>query len=156
MPFYLSVQKEMMQPCDVLFMRRVGAYGPENHKLMNHMKAWVQNQRLWEQQTTLLGIPWDNPFQVKAEECRYDVCMIWDKKMIPQTDEVTVGQIDGGLYAVFWLEHTAEAVQAVWREYSTVLFALGYVLDNTRPAMERYQKKLVDQHLCELCVPILE
>lgn len=61
----------------------------------------------------------------------------------------------GGLYAVFLLEHTAEAIQIAWSEYPSALVALGYVPDETKPVMERYQKKLVDRHLCELCVPIL-
>lgn len=83
MPFYLNVQKETMQPSKVLFMRRVGAYGPENRRLMNRMKEWIKSRGLWEQETTLLGIPRDNPFQIKEEECRYDVCMIWDKNAFP-------------------------------------------------------------------------
>ncbi len=156
MSFYLNVQKEIMEPADILFMRRIGAYGPENNQLMDRMKGWISSHDLWSWQTTLLGIPWDNPFQVKAEECRYDVCMIWNKETFPQTGEVVAGQFGGGVYAVFLLEHTLEAVQAAWGGYRDTLLALGFVLDETRPEMERYQKKLVDQHLCELCVPILK
>ena len=66
------------------------------------------------------------------------------------------GQFGGGVYAVFLLEHTAEAVQTAWSEYPLVLKEQGYVADKTRPVIERYQKELVDQHLCELCVPILK
>lgn len=156
MSFYVNVQKEIMEPSAVLSMRRVGAYGPENRQLMDRMKGWISSHGLWDQQTTLLGIPWDNPALVKAEACRYDVCMIWDKETIPRTDEVVPGRFSGGRYEVFRLEHTAEAVQAAWSGYSSALHALGWVLDETRPVMERYQKKLVDQHLCELCVPILK
>ena len=155
MPFYLSVQKETMKPSAFLFMRRVGAYGPENRKLMDRMKGWIKNHGLWNEQTVILGIPRDNPSLVKAEECRYDVCMIWEKESVPYGDGVAVGQFSGGLYAVFLLEHTAESVQTGWSEYRSVLSALGYTPDEAKPALERYQNKLVDRHLCELCVPIL-
>ena len=155
MPFYLSVQKETMKPSAFLFMRRVGAYGPENRKLMDRMKGWIKNHGLWNEQTVILGIPRDNPSLVKAEECRYDVCMIWEKEPAPHGDGVALGQFSGGLYAVFLLEHTAEAVQAGWSEYRSALSALGYTPDEAKPAMERYQNQLVDRHLCELCVPIL-
>lgn len=156
MPFYLNVQKETIEPSVVLLMRRVGAYGPENRQLMNRMKGWISSHGLRDRQTTLLGIPWDNPSMTRAEECRYDVCMLWDKKMIPQTDEVVLGQFSGGMYVVFLLEHTAEAVQAAWSGYSATLPALEFTLDASRPVMERYRKELVDRHLCELCVPILK
>ena len=156
MPFYLSVKEEMLKPSAVLSMRRIGAYGPENRQLMDRMKGWISSHDLWNQQTTLLGIPWDNPSLVKAGACRYDVCMIWNKEIFPQTGEVVAGQFGGGVYAVFLLKHTAEAVQTAWSKYPMVLKEQGYVADETRPAIERYQKELVDQHLCELCVPILK
>lgn len=156
MSFYLNVQKEIMEPADILFMRRVGAYGPENRQLMDRMKGWISSHDLWSRQTTLLGIPWDNPSLVKAKACRYDICMIWNEEMLPRTDEVVPGWFGGGVYAVFLLEHTPEAVQAAWGRYSAALLALGYALDDSRPVMERYQKELVDRHLCELCVPILK
>src|SRR5699024_11894074 len=44
---------------------------------------------------SLLGIPWDNPSMTRAEACRYDVCMLWDKETIPETDEVVPGQLGG-------------------------------------------------------------
>lgn len=156
MSFYLNVQKEIMEPADILFMRRIGAYGPENNQLMDRMKGWISSHDLWNQQTTLLGIPWDNPSLVKAKECRYDVCMIWNKETFPQTEGVARGRFKGGVYAVFLLEHTAEAVQTAWSEYPLVLTEQGYVVDEAKPVIERYQKELVDQHLCELCVPILK
>lgn len=156
MPFYWNVQKETMEPSAVLLMRRVRAYGPENRQLMNRMKGWISSHGLWEQKTTLLGIPWDNPSMTRAEACRYDVCMLWDKETIPETDEVIPGQFSGGMYAVFLLEHTAEAVQAAWSGYSAALPVLGFTVDASRPVMERYRKELVDRHLCELCVPILK
>lgn len=156
MPFYLKVQKETLEPFTVLFMRRKGAYGPENRRLMDRMKEWAASHDLWNGQTTLLGIPWDNPSVTKAEECRYDVCMVWDEEAASHPEEIARGQIGGGLYAVFLLEHTAEAVQAAWSGYPSALLALGCIPDETRPVMERYRKKLVDQHRCELCVPVLK
>lgn len=155
MPFYLNVQKETMKPAALLSMRRVGAYGAENYQLMDRMKGWVKQNALWNEQTVILGIPWDDPSVVKAAACRYDVSLIWAEERVPCADGLIQEQIDGGLYAVFLLEHTGQALQTAWEEYRAVLPALGWAPDETRPVMERYQNKLVERHLCELCVPIL-
>lgn len=56
---------------------------------------------------------------------------------------------------VFQIEHTAQAVQKAWETYSIELEKSNVLQDTSRPMIERYAKKLVDHHSCELCVPIL-
>ena len=64
-------------------------------------------------------------------------------------------QLAGGSYLVFELEHTAEAIQEAWTKFPEGLNRLGYQLDPSRPVMERYFRQMVENHLCQLCVPIL-
>lgn len=64
-------------------------------------------------------------------------------------------QLAGGSYLVFELEHTAEAIQEAWAKFPEGLNRLGYQLDPSRPIMERYFRQMVENHLCQLCVPIL-
>ena len=154
MSFYMNIQKRIIRPIPIVYMRRIGEYGPENHKLMEHMKSWICDNDLYDAQTVILGISWDNPSVTKAEQCRYDVCMVAETKEIPHSEIIAYGQISGGCYVVFLIEHTETAVQLAWSSCFSTLLELGYMLDETRPIIERYKKELVDQHYCELCVPI--
>jgi DNA gyrase inhibitor GyrI len=64
------------------------------------------------------------------------------------------GNIAGGRYAVFTISHTAEAVQKAWLEIFPELLKQGSQFDETRPILERYIVEMVNNHLCEICVPI--
>lgn len=154
-PFYLNVQTEMIAPFSVIYMRRTGAYGPENHKLMERMKRWIKESGLYHEQTVILGISWDDPSVINAGKCRYDVGIVCEKQVPAYLDDIGREQMHGGCYVVFLIEHTVEAVQMAWKQCFSVLVDLGFTFDRTRPIMERYQKKLVDRHCCELCVPII-
>ena len=70
-------------------------------------------------------------------------------------NEITSRRLDGGRYVVFLIKHTAEAIQQAWAECFSELAKRQYTLDFSRPIIERYAKKLVEQHNCELCVPVL-
>ncbi|GGH76095.1 hypothetical protein GCM10007362_17820 [Saccharibacillus endophyticus] len=57
-------------------------------------------------------------------------------------------------YVVFRIPHTAEGVQSAWSDAFPTLQKAGYRL-NGKPAIERYSGLLLQQGLCELCMPIL-
>lgn len=52
------------------------------------------------------------------------------------------------------IPHTVEGIQKAWNEMIPQLHLYGYRMDNTKPVIERYRLSLLDQHLCELCVPV--
>lgn len=155
MDFYIKMQEEMLESQTVLYMRRTGSYGIENYTLMNRFKEWLKEHDLFCDDTVILAIPLDNPNITEPQKCRYDVCTMNLSHSYADTDEVKNRQLDGGRYVTFLLEHTAEAVQRAWEECFSELDKQGYLLDVTRPVTERYAKKLVDNHYCELCVPVL-
>lgn len=53
------------------------------------------------------------------------------------------------------LEGFLELIQEAWTKFPEELNRLGYQLDPSRPIMERYFRQMVENHLCQLCVPIL-
>lgn len=67
---------------------------------------------------------------------------------------VQYGEIAGGKYAVFTVKHTAEAVEQAWAEIFPTLSDMGCLPDSSRPILERYAAEKVEQHFCEICVPI--
>lgn len=147
---------EEIQNLNVIFMRRFGAYGAENEKLMDKFKSWTKANNLWNDDTIILGIAQDNPSLVKPEDCRYDVCLVVsDNNNILDTN-VMCGMIKGGKYAVFKIHHTREAVQKAWDEIFYEVSKAGHLLDEKRPILERYIVQMVNNHYCEICIPIQE
>ena len=145
MKFYISAMQERIPPSEIIYMRRTGAYGIENYKLMD---------TLYDEDTVIYAIPMDDPERVTSCQCRYDVCINKPENQTFAFDQVGCRDLERGKYLVFLISHTAEAVQTAWEMRFPELEKLGYLLDKSRPVIERYKKALVDRHLCELCIPI--
>ena len=155
--FYLKCELENIPELEFIYMRRVGEYGPENKILMERFKSWLRNNITSDENTTILSIALDNPELVSPNECRYDVGMIFKDDFIENDIEEKIysRKIRGGKYLVYLIPHNQESIQSIWINYHKVLIQKGYSQDYKRPIVERYKKSLVDNHLCELCVPII-
>lgn len=153
--FYVSTTQEKIPPSAVIYMRRTGEYGAGNYALMDTFKKWVKANNLYDEDTVIYAIPMDNPEKVKPCQCRYDVCINQPQDHNLVSNQVRFRKLESGKYLVFLIPHTIDAVQTAWQMCFSELEKLGYCLDENRPIMERYKKRLVDEHYCELCMPIL-
>lgn len=152
--FYISTTQERIPSSKVIYMRRTGAYGIENYKLMDTFKKWVQENNLYNEDTVIYAIPMDAPEKVMPCQCRYDVCINKPENQTFELNQIGCRNLESGKYLIFLIPHTADAVQTAWQICFSELEKLGYLLDKSRPVIERYKKTLVDRHLCELCIPI--
>ncbi len=138
---------ERFQGITIAYMRRIGAYGPQNYQLMEDFKAFLANHGLFHSKVTILGIPLDNPGITPADQLRYDVGLVVSKDTaIP----LPTRKIDNGAYAVFEIPHTQHAVSSFWQTIGQLTLSI----DNTRPIIERYSTDKIDKNLCEFCIPI--
>lgn len=114
---------EYISKTPILYMRRVGAYGAENHLLMETFKQELKKQQLFHR-PTILGIAQDNPLTKMPEHCQYDVCLVLNDTTTSAKFPLKYGEFPEGKFAVFQLKHTAEAitklVQSVKYSYSTI------------------------------------
>ena len=147
MAFWLETKTEYWDSLPVQYLRRTGAYGRENAALMAKMKNRITEKGLWQENTTIWAVPWDNPQTTPPHLCRYDVCTQGLLNLPVQT-------LPGGKYLIFTLPHTTEALAQAWAGCFDAAAAQGYTIDFRRPIMERYIKKEVDRHRCDLCLPI--
>lgn len=143
----------------IAFVRQIGAYGAANIHAMTALKQWAKEAQLLTEAAILFGIPQDNPQLVLPESCRYDACVVVDEafvmdETIINEGSIHIGEFIGGQYAVCTIKHTAEEVQKAWSELFPALQAKGYTVDN-KPIIERYDYNMLNQHLCEICVPIV-
>ncbi len=150
----MNMNIETIPACSIAYIRQTGAYGKGNIKTMEQLKSWAKANHLMNSKAVIFGIAQDNPQTTPPENCRYDACILLSEQRVPAGDNVQHGEIAGGKYAVFTVRHTAEVVEQAWREIFPVLSENGYLPDTTRPILERYSVEQVEQHLCEICVPI--
>lgn len=147
------ISEEYMNEQPMVYARRVGKYGAQNIVLMEQFKSWVLENGYMTNEAIILGIARDDVQLTKPDQCRYDVCLLGNiDKVLPEW--INEGQLESGKYCVVLLPHTAEAIALVWQAGIQYLVELGYELDLGRTIVERYQKKLVDEHMCEMMFPI--
>lgn len=151
----LEIQNWCKTPA--LYMRRVGPYGPENHVLMETFKQWLRTHDLFTADCVIVAAALDDPDQTAPEKCRYDICFLCPESVAKKyTHEMPCQQLAAGRYAVFQIKHTVEAMQQAWNECFSYLSNIGHKPDLQKTVLERYEKQMVDNHLCELCVPLLD
>lgn len=155
MEFFISITQERIPSSRVLYMRRTGEYGSENYRLMDTFKKWVKEHNLYDEDSVIYAAAMDNPAITEPCQCRYDICISQPKNQIPACDPVKCRELEGGKYLIFLIPHTAEAVENAWKMWPSELEKTGYLWDNSRTVMERYRRNLVDNHYCELCIPVL-
>ncbi len=145
---------EMVPSYRIVYIRHTGPYGTGNVQTMERMKAWAKAHHLMDDSSIILGIAQDDPQETSPEDCRYDACLvIFDEYRV---DDGTVDQatLAGGKYAVFEIDHTAQAVEIAWRDIGPKLAAHELLMDKARPVIERYAAAMIRNHRCEICVPV--
>lgn len=150
----MKIEIENIPFCRIAYIRQIGPYGQNNVQVMEKIKMWAKSNGLFTEQSIILGIAQDNPESVEPKNCRYDTCIVISNDYCINDDYVSEGNIIGGKYAVFRIEHTAEAVQKAWTAIFPELLNQNNHLDVTRPILERYRNEMVKDHYCEICVPI--
>jgi len=150
----MDIMIENMPAYRIAYIRQIGPYGIKNEQTMEELKRWAGNNNLINDESIILGIAQDNPETTKPEKCRYDACVVVSNDDPVTGGYVMEGNLVGGKYTVFKIPHTAEAVQKAWIKIFPELLSLGYQIDDTRPIIERYDVRMVNNHLCEICVPV--
>ena len=149
----MTMHMETMQEMTVVCIRHIGPYGEDSRAAMERLKSWARAKDLLES-GVILGAAWDDPARTPPEQCRYDVCLaLADGSAEPEEDMLLKG-IPGGHYACFKGPHTPYGVMLLWQTSFAALAELGIVPAPDRPVLERYRPELLEQGLCELCIPI--
>ncbi|PLR68821.1 AraC family transcriptional regulator [Bacillus sp. UMB0893] len=135
----------------IAYMRRVGQYGPANIEVMEKLKKWAKEKNLLES-AILFAIPQDNPETTLPENCRFDACIV-----IPNDyqvdDSVFEGELSGGKYLIYEVNHTAVDIQKAYSDIFPSLRSNRYQMDN-KPFMEKYIGDMISNPYCEICVPV--
>lgn len=148
----MNITIEEIPKSRIAYFRNVGEYGEkQNKELMESFKKWAKLNGLFDN-SIILGIPQDNPEITPKEECRYDVCIVIENNF-KVAKPAQAGEFSGGKYAVFLLDHTKEAVSEFWGIIISEIERHNLSL-RQQPIIERYNSQMIENHLCEILVPI--
>jgi DNA gyrase inhibitor len=150
----MNILFEEMPAYRIAFMREIGPYGAANSQAMEDLKEWARCSHLFDDNSIILGIAQDDPESTSPEDCRYDTCIVVPEDFSLNDSPVMEGVITGGRYAIFTIDHTAEAIKKMWAAIFPELLNQGYEVDRSRPIIERYRLQMINNHLCEICVPV--
>lgn len=149
----MNMKLETLPPYRIVFTRQVGPYGDGNRKTMEEIKNWAKEKQ-WLTSAIFLGIAQDNPETTKPEQCRFDACLVVPNDyQMPREEGFYEVTLPGGLYLVFQVQHTKEALQKAWTEIFPAVYQNGYEVDS-KPVIERYTGESGKDDICELCVPV--
>ena len=101
----------------IAYVRRTGAYGSENQKLMENFKAYLKENGLLNDAAIILGISLDNPIYTPAEKQRYDIGLIIDEHKVVELD---TRKIDDGKYAIFEVPHRKKRYNSILEQHSQI------------------------------------
>ena len=140
---------EEFENIKIAYMRRVGEYGKENKKLMEIFKEYLKENRLFDENTVLVGIALDNPTEKPATMQRYDVGIIVRDEL---DYDLPIREIANGEYAIFEVPHTKEDIMHFWKNIQNITANLP--VDTSKPIIERYSNYKINSQLCEFCIPL--
>lgn len=140
---------EEFENIKIAYMRRVGEYGKENKKLMEIFKEYLKENRLFDENTVLVGIALDNPAETAATMQRYDVGIIVRDEL---DYDLPIREIANGEYAIFEVPHTKEDIMHFWKNIQNITANL--LVDTSKPIIERYSNYKINSQLCEFCIPL--
>ncbi|MFT8322759.1 MAG: GyrI-like domain-containing protein [Bacillus sp. (in: firmicutes)] len=147
----MKLKVEILPNYRIAYMRRVGPYGPANMEVMEKLKKWANEKDLLKS-ATLFAIPHDNPEITPPEKCRFDACIVLSKED-QMDDSISKSELTSGKYLIYEVKHTAEDIHKAYAEIFQSLQSSGYQMDN-KPIIERYTYEMVNNHCCEICVPV--
>lgn len=147
----MNMKIETIPTYRIAYFRRVGPYGAANYQTMQRLKEWAAAERLLDDTSIILGISQDNVETTEPQNCRYDAALVVPENF--QNDEALIGELRGGKYICFAVQHTAEAMKQAWADIFHELSNLGLDIDS-RPTFERFTTDMLREHYCEICIPI--
>ncbi|KRC62452.1 hypothetical protein ASE14_01030 [Agromyces sp. Root81] len=136
------------------YLRRQGAYGPDNAAQIAEVKRWAEQAGLLTEDAILFGVAHDDPTTTPPSQCRYDAGVVVSADVVLSGSGLREGSLPGGDCAVIEVAHTSEGLQHAWSCALPALTESGQSIDHARPIYERYVPRLLAMRRCELVVPI--
>ena len=148
-------------PTNVAYVRSFGKYhgGSDSGKdAVCSIRTWAKNNRLWTEDTALIGVTWDYSSITPQAMCRFDACIAIPDDYLTKSD-ISYQTIPEGYYAVLQvLYKPGESQKLFWKWlflilYTSPVFQKYAVAISSGPWLEVYKPKLKQgKYVVEFCV----
>jgi AraC family transcriptional regulator len=138
-----SVQIKKLPAFHVAYIQTLEGYATGIPKAWNKLLPQMQLHNLLQTDSTLLGIPYDNPGVTPREKCRYRACITVPDKVIFTRGELKTFDLEEALYALYHFKGTREEISDAYAFfYGQWLIQSGYLPDE-KPLLEFYPVTLM-------------
>ncbi len=122
----------------IAFYSVVGDYSNIDYSVCwSKMWAFINAKKLFGMRMEFLGIYFDDPRKVAAEECRFEACVTINKDA-EDGEEIKIKEIEGGKYLMFHYTGSYDNLRDVHNViYNEYLVDKDYKLRNA-PLIEKY------------------
>jgi AraC family transcriptional regulator len=155
----MEAKTVILEPMKVLSVKHRGSYfkiGTSFEKL----SAFVKEQNIEVSDARWLGVYFDDPESVPEEELRSEACVtIKEDIELPEDSDISIGEINGGLYATTRHSGSYKGLGEAWGElYGAWMPQNGFNPGNT-PCFEIYVKGCEEvedesEYLTDLYAPV--
>lgn len=152
----LPVTIETIPDCLAACLRHVGPYD-DVPRSFERLYRWAESERLLADGARIMGLSYDDPEHVDAEELRYDACVtLAAPRPLPEGFRLETQR--GGRYAVHRLRGPYSSIRDTFRRlFGKWLPVSGEEIDD-RPCLELYLNDLMrvpeSELLTWICVPL--
>ncbi len=153
----MSIKIEKFEPVKTASVRHVGPYDAVTSAWMTLLMSPAVMPCI-NQNTMYIGICYDDPRKVDAQELRYDAC-VTAVEGFAEAGPVKALTIDGGDYAVYRHVGSYKAFAEVYPEiYEKLIPESGRKPKSGMPSLQIYRNLPIntpeDQLITDICVPL--
>lgn len=110
----MSVEIRELPQMHVAYIRHTGPYGPEIGTAFQKLMKWAERRKLFNEDTKVLAVYWDNPDTTAPEACRADACITLSRGTVQTDEEIHFQTLKQGVFAVYHCEVRDGDFEAPW------------------------------------------
>jgi AraC family transcriptional regulator len=149
----IKIEIKSLPEFNIAYLRCLTGYNQGIGKTWDKLFKWAGPRDLLRPDTTMLGIPLDNPDITPQGKCRYYACLTVPKEIKPQ-GEVSIMQIKSTRYAVYHFKGSGKQINEAYRYLYAWLPESGWEPQD-KPALEIYSGPPENKVLrYDICLPV--
>jgi AraC family transcriptional regulator len=146
----LPVRIEHLPTFHVAYTQTLNGYANGIPSAWKKLLDFAQINQLFNKNTKLLGIPYDNPSITPKQKCQYRACITVQEDYKRKQGKIRTKQLEAGIYAVFHFEGTRQDISEAYAYiYGDWLPESGNIPDE-KPLLEIYLPELFLEPYCEV------
>jgi len=143
----LSVKIVRLPAFHVVYAQSLDGYPSGIPRAWNRLLPFCHNHNLINENTRLIGIPYDNPGITPREKCRYRACVPAPDQLVFTRGEIKTTNLEEATYAIYHFKGRREDITNAYAlMYGAWLLQSGYIPDE-KPSLEIYPLTMISDRV---------